>query len=70
VPLIFGASRKAFIGALTGERAGPERAAGSVGTALAAALQGAQVLRVHDVKATQQAVKAWRACVAPASSGL
>jgi dihydropteroate synthase len=70
VPLVFGASRKSFIGALTGEKAGAERAAGSVGAALAAAAQGAQVLRVHDVKATQQALSVWCAAVAPAHSGL
>jgi dihydropteroate synthase len=70
VPLVFGASRKSFIGALTGEKAGAERAAGSVGAALAAAAQGAQVLRVHDVKSTQQALSVWNAAVAPAHSGL
>ena len=70
VPLVFGASRKSFIGALTGEKAGAERAAGSVGAALAAAAQGAQVLRVHDVKATAQALSVWRAGVAPSHSGL
>jgi dihydropteroate synthase len=70
VPLVFGASRKSFIGALTGEKAGSERAAGSVGAALAAAAQGAQVLRVHDVKATAQALSVWHAAVAPAHSGL
>lgn len=70
VPLVFGASRKSFIGALTGEKAGAERAAGSVGAALAAAAQGAQVLRVHDVKATAQALSVWRGSVTPADSGL
>jgi len=70
VPLVFGASRKAFIGALTGEKAGSDRAAGSVGAAVAAAVQGAQVLRVHDVKATAQALRVWRAAAEPKDSGL
>ena len=70
VPLVFGASRKAFIGALTGEKAGAGRAAGSVGAALAAVQQGAQVLRVHDVKETAQALSVWRAVMAPSLSGL
>jgi dihydropteroate synthase len=70
VGLAFGASRKSFIGALTGEKAGKERAAGSVAAALAAAAQGVQILRVHDVKETAQALKVWSAAVEPARSGL
>jgi dihydropteroate synthase len=70
VPLAIGASRKAFIGALTGERAGKDRAFGSVGAAIAAASQGAQILRVHDVRATIHALKVWRASTEPRSSGL
>ncbi|HEY7749262.1 MAG TPA: dihydropteroate synthase [Aestuariivirgaceae bacterium] len=67
VPLVVGASRKAFIGAITGEPAGKARAHGSVGMAIAAAGQGAQILRVHDVKATSQALKAWRAATEPSA---
>jgi dihydropteroate synthase len=70
VPIMIGASRKGFIGALTGEKAGKERAAGSIGIALAAAAQGVQLLRVHDVKATAQALKLWRASCEPETSGL
>ncbi|HEY7764604.1 MAG TPA: dihydropteroate synthase [Aestuariivirgaceae bacterium] len=70
VPIVMGASRKGFIGALTGESAGRKRAAGSIGIALAAAAQGAQLLRVHDVKATAQALKLWRASCEPETSGL
>jgi dihydropteroate synthase len=70
VALAVGASRKAFIGALTGEKTSRDRVHGSVGAAIAAAAQGVQILRVHDVKATAQALKVWRACVKPTSAGL
>ena len=55
-PILVGHSRKGFIKKLVGES--PERiSAGSVGVALAVALQGVQVLRVHDVEATCAALK-------------
>ncbi len=60
-PLMVGASRKAFIGALTGEKAAGRRAAGSLGAAVASAIQGAQILRVHDVGETRHALDVWRA---------
>ena len=59
VPLLLGASRKRFIGTLTGVEAGAERVAGSIGAALAAAAQGAQIIRVHDVRATREAIAVW-----------
>jgi dihydropteroate synthase len=68
--LVVGASRKAFIGALTEEKTAKDRVFGSVGAAIAAAAQGAQILRVHDVKATIQALRVWRASTEPRSSGL
>ncbi len=61
-PVWIGASRKRFIGALTGVTAPAERQAGSVGAALAAARAGAAVLRVHDVAATRQALVVFSAC--------
>lgn len=61
VPLLLGASRKAFIGAITGESQAGLRMAGSVGVALAAAAQGAQIIRVHDVRETAQALATWMA---------
>ena len=61
VPLLLGASRKRFIGTLTGVEAAAERVAGSVGAALAAVAQGAQIVRVHDVKATREAIDVWMA---------
>ncbi len=61
VPLLLGVSRKRFIGALTGESDPKRRVPGSVGAALAAAAQGVQIFRVHDVRETVQALTAWRA---------
>lgn len=51
-PVVIGASRKAFIGAITGRSAGPGRVAGSLATAAAARSAGAAMVRVHDVAAT------------------
>jgi dihydropteroate synthase len=54
--VLIGASRKRFVGALTGVEQPADRVYGSVGAALAAASLGADVLRVHDVAATVQAL--------------
>lgn len=51
-PVVVGASRKAFIGHLTGKSAGRPRMAGSLAAVAAAALQGAAIVRVHDVGET------------------
>jgi dihydropteroate synthase len=61
VPLLLGASRKRFIGGLTGVQTASERVPGSVAAALHGATQGAQILRVHDVAATRQALTVWEA---------
>jgi dihydropteroate synthase len=61
VPVLVGASRKRFIGTLTKVETAHERVAGSIGAALAAAAQGVQILRVHDVAATRQALTVWEA---------
>ena len=60
-PLMIGASRKRFIGTLTGAAEPQARVFGSVAAALAAAAQGAQIVRVHDVAATRQALTVWEA---------
>jgi dihydropteroate synthase len=70
VPLLVGASRKGFIGALTGEKLAAKRAFGSVGIAVQAMLNGAHILRVHDVKGTVDAVTAAKAAADPEGSGL
>lgn len=48
-PVLVGASRKSFVGAVTGVKEPARRVHGSVGAALAAVAGGAHVLRVHDV---------------------
>jgi dihydropteroate synthase len=60
LPLLVGWSRKSTLGALTG-RAVADRQSGSVAAALASVQNGASVLRVHDVAATAEALKVWRA---------
>lgn len=60
-PLLIGVSRKSMIGELTGETDAAARVHGSVAAALAAVARGAKIVRVHDVKATADALKAWEA---------
>ena len=60
-PLLIGVSRKRMIGELTGEANAVERVHGSVAAALASVARGAQIVRVHDVKATADALKVWDA---------
>ncbi|WBV41902.1 dihydropteroate synthase [Pseudoroseomonas cervicalis] len=60
--ILVGASRKRFVGEVTGVEAPADRLAGSVAVALAAAAAGASLLRVHDVAETVQALRMWRAC--------
>jgi dihydropteroate synthase len=66
-PLLLGVSRKSFIGRLDGSRARGEppapkaRLGGSLAAALAGLDAGADILRVHDVAETTQAVAVWRA---------
>ena len=59
-PVLVGASRKSFIGALGNEAPVERRLGGSMATALAATAQGAQLLRVHDAFDTVQALRVWR----------
>jgi dihydropteroate synthase len=59
-PLLLGWSRKSTLGAITG-RAVSQRLVASVAAALAAVQHGAKLLRVHDVAATVDALKVWRA---------
>ncbi|MCG3361375.1 dihydropteroate synthase [Neisseria meningitidis] len=61
LPLLIGVSRKSMIGELTGEADAAERVHGSVAAALASVARGAQIVRVHDVKATADALKVWEA---------
>ncbi len=59
-PIMIGASRKRTIGALDREAPADQRLAGSLAFALKAAEQGAQLIRVHDVPETVQALRVWR----------
>jgi dihydropteroate synthase len=55
-PIVFGSSRKGFIGALTGAPVG-ERIFGTAASVAAAVMNGAHVLRVHDVKEMREVVQ-------------
>jgi dihydropteroate synthase len=59
-PLVIGASRKRTIGALSLEAPVDQRLGGSIAFALKAFEQGVQLVRVHDVAQTLQALRVWR----------
>ncbi|MEM8571912.1 MAG: dihydropteroate synthase [Pseudomonadota bacterium] len=59
--LLIGVSRKRFIGTLSGATSASDRMPGSIAFALEALRQGAQMIRMHDVRETRQAVAAWMA---------
>ncbi|WP_230631524.1 dihydropteroate synthase [Sphingomonas sp. Leaf37] len=59
-PIMLGASRKRMIGALDNEAPVAARLGGSLAMALKGAEAGVQLLRVHDVAPTVQALKVWR----------
>ena len=59
-PIVIGASRKRMIGALSNEAPADRRLPGSLTLALKAVDQGVQIVRVHDVPETVQALKVWR----------
>ena len=62
VPVLLGASRKSFIGAVLSDTNIENRLAGSLAVALSGLKSGVQILRVHDVIETAQVVKLWQAC--------
>ena len=61
VPVLLGASRKRFIGTLSGEEDAARRMPGSLAVALAGVAQGIQMIRVHDVAETRAALTLWQA---------
>ena len=63
VPVLLGASRKRFIGTLSGAERADARMPGSMAVALAALHHGIQILRVHDVQETAQAIALWQAAM-------
>jgi dihydropteroate synthase len=58
--VLVGLSRKSTLGSVTGREVG-DRLAASVAAALAAAVRGARILRVHDVRETVDALAVWNA---------
>ncbi|PDP87633.1 dihydropteroate synthase [Glycomyces fuscus] len=60
-PVLVGASRKSFIGRITGEKEPSERVAGSLTVAVVAALSGVDLVRVHDVLWTSESLRVARA---------
>lgn len=60
LPLLAGLSRKSMLGAVTGKPV-EQRLAASIAGALAAVAHGADIVRVHDVAETADALKVWRA---------
>jgi dihydropteroate synthase len=61
VPVLLGASRKKLIDHISDVPEAKDRVPGSIAAALAAAAQGVQIVRVHDVAATRQALGVWQA---------
>jgi dihydropteroate synthase len=59
--ILLGASRKRFIGDVTGTPVAAHRVPGSLALAMMAADQGGQILRVHDVAETRAALTMWQA---------
>jgi dihydropteroate synthase len=63
VPILLGVSRKGFIGRIGKAPKAKARMPGSVAVALAAVAQGVQMLRVHDVAQTTQALALWQVAI-------
>jgi dihydropteroate synthase len=61
LPVLLGASRKRFIGTISGVEEAQRRLPGSLAVALAGVAQGVQMIRVHDVPETRQALSLWQA---------
>jgi dihydropteroate synthase len=62
-PVLVGASRKRFIGSITGVREAAERVFGTVATTVLAYEKGATLFRVHDVRANSEALAVAEAVV-------
>jgi len=70
VPVLLGASRKKLIGQLCNVEDPRARVPGSIAAALHAISQGVQIVRVHDVAETRQAVAVWEAAQAGSETGI
>lgn len=62
-PVLLGASRKKLIGQLCNVDNAKDRVPGSIAAALSSIAQGVQIVRVHDVAATKQAMSVWMAAL-------
>ena len=60
-PYLAALSRKSFLGAVTNQPEAGKRVVSSVAAALMAVERGAQLVRVHDVAATREALSVWQA---------
>jgi dihydropteroate synthase len=60
-PVLAGPSRKGFFGKLLGDKKA-DRDAATAGAVLAAAIQGVQIVRVHNVRLVHDALLAFEAC--------
>jgi len=56
-PLLIGTSRKSFIGKLLGDVPADQRLHGTIASTVASVMNGAHIVRVHDVKAAVEAIK-------------
>lgn len=63
LPILAGLSRKRMIGAATGQQEAAQRVIGSVAGAVICAQKGARIIRVHDVKATVEAMQVVNATI-------
>jgi dihydropteroate synthase len=70
VPVLLGASRKKLIGQLCNVEDPRGRIPGSLAAALHSIAQGVQIVRVHDVKETRQAVAVWEAAQAGSEAAI
>ena len=57
LPIVIGTSRKSFLGKLLNGAPADERLYGTIATVVASVLNGAHIVRVHDVKAAKEAVR-------------
>ncbi len=67
-PLVLGVSRKSFVGHVTGEPEAPERLPGSLACACWGVVEGVNIVRAHDVRATRQALRMTEAILARAET--
>ncbi len=68
-PVLLGASRKSFIARVDREQPVEHRLGGSIAAALSGVANGVQILRVHDVEETRQAVAVWQAIASGGPAG-